>query len=73
MDQHSLPDPEQAYRALLEDGSIQPDPSQVQAMDRLQNLHRRLTEYTPQMGRTGWKARLKLGGNKMPTPKGIYM
>ena len=73
MDQHSLPDPEQAYRALLEDGSIQPDPSQVQAMDRLQNLHRRLTEYTPQMGRTGWKARLKLGGDKMPTPKGIYM
>ena len=73
MDQHSTPDPEQAYRALLEDGSIKSDPSQAQAMARLQDLHQRLTDYTQQMGRTGWKARLKLGRNKIPPPRGIYM
>ena len=73
MDHHSLHDPEQAYRALLEDGSIKSDPSQAHAMDRLQDLHKRLTDYTPQMGRTGWKARLKLGRNKIPPPRGIYM
>ncbi len=73
MDQHPTLDPEQAYRAYLEAGSIKPDPSQAQAMDRLQDLHERLTEYAPQMGGTGWKARLKLGRDKLPPPRGVYL
>ncbi|MDA1090821.1 MAG: cell division protein ZapE [Proteobacteria bacterium] len=73
MDHHSAPDPEHAYRALLEDGTLKSDPSQAQAMGRLQDLHQRLAAYTPQMGTTGWKARLNLGGKKIPPPKGIYM
>jgi len=73
MDHALTPDPQHAYQALLDDGSIQSDPSQAQAMDLLQDLHGRLAQYTQQMGKTGWKARLKLGGNKIPPPRGVYL
>ena len=42
MDRQPTPEPRQAYRALLEDGAIQPDPSQAKAMDSLQSLHEAL-------------------------------
>ncbi len=73
MDQHPDLEPNQAYRALLEAGSIKPDPSQAEAMDRLQDLHEQLRGYAPQMGGAGWKARLKLGRDKMPPPRGVYL
>ena len=73
MDRQPTPEPRQAYRALLEDGAIQPDPSQAKAMDSLQSLHEALGAYAPQMGKKGWMARLSLGGNKMPPPRGLYM
>ena len=62
-----------AYQALLDDGSINADASQALAMDRLQGLSEQLAGYAPQMGKKGWKARLSLGRNKKPVPKGLYM
>lgn len=73
MDHPSITEPIQAYRALLEDGTINPDPSQARAMDLLQSLHQNLSQYAPQMGRTGWKARLRLGSKKPLPPRGVYM
>jgi cell division protein ZapE len=42
-------------------------------MDNLQALHEALGAYAPRMGKKGWKARLSLGCNKMPRPRGLYM
>jgi cell division protein ZapE len=65
--------PIEAYRALLEDGSIAPDPSQAQAMDRLQGLSDILPGYAPQMGKKGWMSRLGLGRGKVKPPRGLYL
>ncbi|MBL4689949.1 MAG: AFG1 family ATPase [Rhodospirillales bacterium] len=65
--------PIEAYRALLEDGSIAPDPSQAQAMDRLQGLSDMLPGYAPQMGKKGWMSRLGLGRGKVKPPRGLYL
>ena len=65
--------PIEAYRALLEDGSIAPDPSQAQAMDRLQGLSDMLPGYAPQMGKKGWMSRLGLGRGKIKPPRGLYL
>ncbi len=65
--------PMEAYQALLDDGSIAADASQAQAMDRLQGLSETLAAYAQQMGKKGWKARLNLGRNKLPPPRGLYM
>ncbi len=73
MDRQATPEPKQAYRALLEDGAIQPDPSQAEAMDRLQALHEALGAFAPQVGKKGWMARLSLDRNKVPPPRGLYM
>ncbi len=73
MDQHPTLEPLQAYQALLKDGGIKPDPSQNEAMQTLQDLHRGILEYTTQMGKKGWKTRLKIGRNHVPPPRGLYM
>ena len=73
MDQHPPLEPLQAYQALLNDGGIKPDPSQNEAMEKLQDLHRGILEYTLQMGKKGWKTRLKIGRNRVPPPRGLYM
>jgi len=73
MDADSATEPILAYNALLEAGEIQPDPSQAQAMEKLQGMHEELSAYAPQMGKKGWKTRLSLGRNKMPLPRGLYM
>jgi cell division protein ZapE len=65
--------PIEAYRALLEDGSITPDLTQARAMDRLQTLSESLTSYAPQMGRKGWLSRLSLGRGKVAAPRGLYL
>ena len=64
--------PMDAYRALIADGVINPDPIQLAAMETLQALDDSLVEYGRQMGKTGWLARLTLAGNRMAPPTGIY-
>tara|TARA_R100001129_G_scaffold123439_4_gene86106 strand:+ start:83 stop:1225 length:1143 start_codon:yes stop_codon:yes gene_type:complete len=65
--------PQEAYDALIKNGDVRPDPAQAHAIKRLQDLSERLQGYGSQMGRSGWAARLGLGGRKQPPPKGIYM
>jgi len=62
-----------AYRKLLRAGEIRPDPHQELAAEKLQSLHMALEHYAPQMGVTGWKARLALGPRKGDSPRGLYM
>ena len=73
MNQQPSSEPLLAYQALLNAGEIKPDPSQTEAMERLQDLHRGILEYAPQMGKKGWKTRLKLGRNRVLPPQGLYM
>ncbi|MEQ8504978.1 MAG: cell division protein ZapE [Rhodospirillales bacterium] len=65
--------PKEAYDALTASGDVRPDPAQSHGIDRLQALSEALEAYGQQMGRSGWAARLGLGGRKQPPPKGIYM
>ena len=65
-------DPLAAYRDLVGSGTIDPDPVQERAMQQLQALNDTLVEYGSQMGKTGWRARLKLSGRKMAPPRGFY-
>jgi len=62
----------EAYRRLISDGDINPDPIQYQAMERLQALDDTLIDYGLQMGKTGWRARLSLAGRRMAPPQGVY-
>jgi cell division protein ZapE len=62
-----------AYRKLIENGDINPDLNQALAAEKLQALHMRLRHYEPQMGATGWKARLSLGRKRVESPLGLYM
>ncbi len=64
--------PMEAYRRLISDGDINPDPIQYQAMERLQALDDTLIDYGLQMGKTGWRARLSLAGRRMAPPQGVY-
>ena len=73
MDAESGIGPKQAYRKLIEGGDIKPDPSQALAIGKLDDLSRTLGQYAPQMGKSGWMARLKLGRKRAPPPKGLYM
>ncbi|MGY9014599.1 MAG: AFG1/ZapE family ATPase, partial [Rhodospirillales bacterium] len=65
--------PMHAYRKLIENGDINPDLNQALAAEKLQALHMRLRHYEPQMGATGWKARLSLGRKRVESPLGLYM
>lgn len=56
-----------AYRALVRDGSIKPDPAQELAAEKLQGLHKALAGYRPALGESGWLARFGLGSK----PKGF--
>jgi len=62
-----------AYHRLIEDGKINPDLLQKNAMQNLQDLCRSLGEYGIQMGKTGWRARLRLRGRRTGPPKGFYL
>ena len=73
MDAESGIGPKQAYRKLIEGGDIKPDPSQALTIGKLDDLSRTLGRYAPQMGKSGWMARLKLGRKQAPPPKGLYM
>ena len=73
MDDLQARHPKQAYERLLENGDIQPDPSQARAVEKLQDLHEALAQYSDQMGKQGWMARLRLGRNKKTPPPGLYL
>ena len=65
-------EPLDAYQALIDKGEIKPDPVQASAMARLQKLAETLSEYSQQMGKTGWRARLSFRGGKKEPPRGLY-
>jgi len=69
---YAVTEPLDAYRNLVEEGTIHADPIQEQAMTQLQALSDALSEYGRQMGKTGWRARLGLAGRKTDPPKGLY-
>ncbi|MBT6094667.1 MAG: hypothetical protein HOH04_07270, partial [Rhodospirillaceae bacterium] len=60
----TVPQPIEAYNALVEQGEIRADPIQAAAMAKLQTLAGELFDYAEQMGKTGWRARLSFGGGK---------
>lgn len=68
----SATEPLAAYHALIKDGELTADPIQEQAMGKLQALNETLAEYAGQMGKTGWRARLGIGGRRMEPPSGLY-
>ncbi len=61
-----------AYKALIKKGEIRPEPIQLNAMRRLQELANSLSEYSLQMGKTGWRMRLSMSGRKKAPPNGLY-
>lgn len=65
--------PKQAYQALVDGGDIKPDATQAGAIDELQALHEALGAYAAQMGKKNWMTRLRLGRNRMPPPRGMYV
>ena len=73
MDDLKARHPKQVYERLLENGDIQPDPSQALAVEKLQGLHEGLGRYSAQMGKQGWMTRLSLGRNKKAPPPGLYL
>jgi cell division protein ZapE len=66
--------PLDAYRALRQSNSIQHDPNQELAVEKLQTLHRRLISYNPETS-AHWTDIFRLGARKprVEPPQGIYM
>ena len=62
------------YRALRQQGQLEPDPAQQLAVERLQSLYRALLDYRPEHGLRGWLARFGLGENHgAHAPVGLYL
>jgi cell division protein ZapE len=67
-------EPMALYRALRQEGRLDPDPAQQLAVERLQSLHRALLAYHPEHGLRGWLARFGLGENHGEhAPMGLYL
>ena len=62
-----------AFRALIRDGSLHPDPVQRLAVEKLQSLHHAVTDYRPATGIAGWRARFGLTRRRDPAPQGLYL
>ena len=62
-----------AYRRLVRDGALQPDPMQELAAEKLQSLCRALASYEPAGGISGWKAVFGLARRKEDPPLGLYL
>lgn len=69
-----LPSPLETYRKLLVTHALQPDPIQFLAVEKLQTLHRRLTNYDPRTS-AKWTDIFRLGARKprVEPPQGIYL
>jgi cell division protein ZapE len=65
--------PMAAYRALLKQRLLQPDPAQQLAIERLQSLYRALLQYRAETGLRGWLARFGLAENGETVPVGLYL
>ena len=68
------PEPMAAYRALRQQGRLEPDPAQQFAVERLQSLYRALLDYHPEHGFRGWLARFGLAEDHSEhAPMGLYL
>ena len=65
--------PYNAYLSLVDDKKIALDKEQEKVIRELEVLHETLSDYSHQMGKKAWHARLRLGRFKKPTPKGLYI
>src|SRR3984893_12779341 len=62
------------YRELRRKGSLQPDPAQQLAVEKLQSLYRALLYYRPETGLHGWLARFGFSANgAVEIPLGLYL
>jgi cell division protein ZapE len=61
------------YRARRAAGLLLPDPAQQLAVEKLQSLWRALSNYQPNNGAHGWRARLGLAPSADPPPAGLYI
>lgn len=61
------------YDELIAEGLITADPVQATAIGALETLSNVLDEYSAQMGKQGWAARLGFGAQKRTPPKGLYI
>lgn len=61
------------YRARLTAGELKPDPAQELAAEKLESLHHALANYSPTVGRTGWKERFGLARRPTEPPQGLYI
>jgi cell division protein ZapE len=70
----SAPEPMALYRALRQQGKLEPDLAQQLAVERLQSLYRALLDYRPESGLRGWLARFGLAEqNGADAPMGLYL
>lgn len=75
MKEHLSPDgPIHSYRNLIRAGEIKPDQAQEVAVEKLQALHHRLLNYTPESGRSIRRI-FQFGASKkrQEVPAGLYM
>src|SRR6266481_8976855 len=67
-------EPMALYRELRRKGTLQPDPAQQLAVEKLQSLHRALLHYQPETGLHGWLARFGFSANGgFEIPLGLYL
>src|SRR5215468_2535577 len=67
-------EPMALYRELRRKGTLQPDPAQQLAVEKLQSLHRALLHYQPETGLHGWLARFGFSANgAVEIPLGLYL
>src|SRR4029078_11621534 len=68
------PGPLAASRALLREGSVDAEPAQALAAEKLQALANALRHYRPNGGGTTWRERLGLSRRREePAPQGLYL
>jgi len=65
--------PLRLYRQKIADGSLQHDPQQALAAEKLQGLWHALRDYHPDQGQSGWKAKLGLARRRADPPQGLYI
>lgn len=61
------------YRELVRDGTLNADPMQALAAEKLQGLHAALFHYEPHDGAFGWKEKLGLARRREDPPQGLYL
>ena len=62
-----------AYRRLVAEQGLRPDPAQELAAEKLQSLHARLRHWRPPARVRGWRRALGLGARAEAAPQGLYL